>query len=113
MKKKSASKSAPARRSPWLAVVFKRRRLGEGGLFKLRVLIGLLLCFGGITFVLFALGRASGQSGHSQPIVQAQSCRDDVEPAFPNLRQNRHITFRSGGEQRSLERLWRRLPDAQ
>src|SRR6266700_7581133 len=72
MKKKSASKSAPARRSPWLAVVLQRRRLGEGGFFKLRVLIGLLLCFGGITFVLFALGRASGQSGNSQPIVQAQ-----------------------------------------
>src|SRR6267142_7160540 len=50
MKKKSASKSAPARRS-----------LGEGGFFKLRVLLGVLLCFSAITLVLFALGKASAQ----------------------------------------------------
>ena len=50
MKKKSASKSAPARRS-----------LGEGGFFKLRVLVGVLLCFSAITLVLFALGKASAQ----------------------------------------------------
>jgi serine protease AprX len=58
MKKKSTSESAPARRSPWLAVVFKRRRLGEGGFFKLRVLLGVLLCFAGTMVVLFALGPA-------------------------------------------------------
>src|SRR6266540_1377140 len=53
MKKKSASLSAPARRSPWLAV-FTRRRLGEGGFFKLRVALGILLCFAAITIVIFA-----------------------------------------------------------
>jgi hypothetical protein len=53
-------KSAPARRSPWIAVVF-RRRLGEGGFFKLRVLVGVLLAFAAITVVLFALGKASAQ----------------------------------------------------
>ena len=62
MKKKSASQSAPARRS-----------LGEGGFFKLRLLLAVLLCFGAITLVLFAQPRTpSGQSGNSQPIVRAQ-----------------------------------------
>jgi hypothetical protein len=57
MKKKSASKSA---------------------FFKLRVLVGLLLCFAAITLALFALGKASaqrtpsGQSGNSQPLIRAQ-----------------------------------------
>src|SRR6266481_7363200 len=62
MKKKSASQSAPARRS-----------LGEGGFFKLRLLIGVLLCFGAVTIVLLAQPRTPlGQSGNTQPIVQAQ-----------------------------------------
>src|SRR6266481_810301 len=62
MKKKSASQSAPARRSP-----------GEGGFFKLRLLLGVLLCFGAVTIVLLAQPRTpSGQSGTSQPMVQAQ-----------------------------------------
>ena len=61
MKKKSASKSAPARRSP-----------GEGGFFKLRVLLGVLLCFAAVTIVLLAQPRTpSGQSGR-QPLVRAQ-----------------------------------------
>ncbi len=60
MKKKSASKSAPARRS-----------LSEGGFFKLRVALGVLLCFAAIAFVVFAQPR-SVQSGNSQPIFQAQ-----------------------------------------
>ena len=50
MKKKSSSQSAPARRS-----------LGEGGFFKLRVLLGVVLCFAAIMVVLFALGKASAQ----------------------------------------------------
>src|ERR1700757_3591974 len=64
MKKKSASQSALARRS-----------LSEGGFFKLRILLGILLCFAAITLVLFALGKASGQrtpSGNSQPVVRAE-----------------------------------------
>ena len=50
MKKKSASKSA---------------------FFKLRVLLGVLLCFAAIAFVVFAQPR-SVQSGNSQPIFQVQ-----------------------------------------
>src|SRR5439155_13315248 len=67
MKKKSTSQSAPARRS-----------LGEGGFFKLRVLVGVLLCFGAITLVLFAFGKASAQSRmpsaaqNPQPLIRAQ-----------------------------------------
>src|SRR6266536_2182577 len=60
MKKKSASKSA---------------------FFKLRVLVGLLLCFAGITLVLFALGRASAQprnTSQSAPQVQRQNPYSDV-----------------------------------
>src|SRR5437867_866233 len=59
MKKKSASQSAPARRSP-----------GEGGFFKLRVLLGVLLCFAAVTIVLLAQPRT--QSGSSQPVISAQ-----------------------------------------
>src|SRR5438874_1998901 len=33
----------------------------EGGFFKLRLLFGVLLCFAGVTIVLFALGKASAQ----------------------------------------------------
>src|SRR5215831_8950514 len=62
MKKKSVSRSAPARRS-----------LGEGGFFKLCLLLGVLLCFAGITIVLLGQPRTpSAQSGNSQPIVRAQ-----------------------------------------
>jgi serine protease AprX len=48
MKKKSASQ-------------FICRSFREGGFFKLRVLVGVLLCFAGATIALFALGKASAQ----------------------------------------------------
>jgi subtilisin family serine protease len=59
MKKKSVSQ-------------FVRCNFGEGGFFKLRVLIGVLFCFAAITFILLALGpAAAGQprtpSGHASP----------------------------------------------
>src|SRR5438034_10760953 len=61
MKNKTASKNGPARRSPSPDVDIMRRRLGEGGFFTFRVLIGVLLCFAGVMIVLFALGKASAQ----------------------------------------------------
>src|SRR5438105_12601227 len=64
MKKKSASQSAPVRRS-----------LSEGGFFKLRVALGVLLCFAAITLVVLAQPRNALQSvppTAGQPIVQAQ-----------------------------------------
>src|SRR4029077_11020264 len=65
MKKKSISQSAPGRRS-----------LGEGGFFKLRVLVAVLLCFAAITLVLFAFGKVSAQPRTSaqnpQPVIRAQ-----------------------------------------
>jgi hypothetical protein len=65
MKKKSTSQSAPARRS-----------LGEGGFFKLRVLVAVLLCFSAITLVLFAFGKASAQPRPSaqnpQSLIRAE-----------------------------------------
>src|SRR6266567_65372 len=69
MKKKSASKSA---------------------FFKLRVLVGVLLAFAAITVVLFALGKASGQSGPAaagQPLapqVQRQNPYSDAWLAVNN-----------------------------
>ena len=51
----------------------KKKSASQSAFFKLRLLIGVLLCFGAITLVLFAQPRTpSGQSGNSQPIVQAQ-----------------------------------------
>src|SRR5437588_3524633 len=61
MKNKTASKNGPARRSPSPDVAIMRRRIGEGGFFTFRVLIGVLLCFAGVMIVLFALGKASAQ----------------------------------------------------
>ena len=58
MKKKSAFHSV-------------RRNLREGGFFKLRVLFGVLLCFAGVTIVLFALGKASAQP--RTPAVQTNT----------------------------------------
>ena len=57
MKKKSAFHSV-------------RRNLREDGFFKLRVLFGVLLCFVGVTIVLFALGKASAQP--RTPAVQTK-----------------------------------------
>src|SRR5436190_19289296 len=48
MKKKSVSQ-------------FVRSNFGESGFFKLRVVIGVLLCFAGITLVFVVLGKASAQ----------------------------------------------------
>ena len=54
MKKKSTSKSAPACRSLSTRRSLARRLVGEGGFFKLRVALGILLCFAAITIVVFA-----------------------------------------------------------
>jgi hypothetical protein len=58
MKKKSTSKSAPARRS-----------LGEGGFFNLRVLLGLVLALAGVCIALLgfsAFSNASAQANATQ-----------------------------------------------
>src|SRR6266568_7055948 len=58
MKKKSASQSAPARRS-----------LGEGGFFNLRVLIGLFMVLAGVFLALAGVGTFSAVTANS---AQAQ-----------------------------------------
>src|SRR5262249_3292303 len=53
----------------------KKKSASQSAFFKLRLLLGVLLCFAGITIVLLALDRASGQSGPAtagQPLIQAQ-----------------------------------------
>ena len=78
MKKKSTSRlvrhnlgegeSAPARPSPWPAVVSRRRQLGEGGFFNLRVLIASVFCFAGIFIALGGAGLYLGSSkAQAQP----------------------------------------------
>src|SRR5215470_16397439 len=51
----------------------KKKSASQSAFFKLRLLLGVLLCFGGITIVLLAQPRTpSAQSGNSHPIVQAE-----------------------------------------
>ena len=51
----------------------------QGGFFKLRVLFGVLLCFAGVTIVLFALGKASAQP--RTPAVQTNTPWDGFAAA--------------------------------
>src|SRR5258708_35229264 len=88
MKKKSTSQ--PVRRpvlrsssatedgSPWLAVVF-RRRLGEGGVFNLRVLIGLFVMLAGILLALLGFGTFSNASAQAN-VGSTTSAGQDQEP---------------------------------
>ena len=62
IKNKSTSQSAPARRSPWLAVVLKRRRLGEGVFFNGRVLVGLFTLLASVFLTLLGFGTFSNVS---------------------------------------------------
>src|SRR5437588_412767 len=51
----------------------KKKSASQSAFFKLRLVLGVLLCFAGISIVLLAQPRSpSAQSGNSQPIVQAQ-----------------------------------------
>ena len=61
MKKRPASQSTPARRS-----------LGEGGFFKLRLLLGVLLCFAAVSIVLLAQPRTPSGSASGAPPFHAQ-----------------------------------------
>lgn len=54
----------------------KKKSTSKSAFFKLRVLVAVLLCFAGITLVLFAFGKASAQlnppAQNPQPIIRAQ-----------------------------------------
>ena len=95
MKKKSTSQ--PVRRNPWLAVVLKRRRLGEGGFFNLRVLIGLFVALTGVSLLAlsqFATAANPFRSGVSassharttqaQPQYQVKT-RSPISPLVPPM----------------------------
>jgi len=77
MKKKSTSQSAPARRSPWLAVVFTRRRLGEGGFFNLRIVIAALFCLVAIAMALLGMG------AFSSALAQGKGTNQQANGATP------------------------------
>src|SRR5436309_4642954 len=66
MKKKSASQSAPARRS-----------LGEGGFFNLRVLIGLFIVVAGVFLALAGFGIAQAQQ-------KSHIITNSKDPLVPN-----------------------------
>ena len=115
MKKKSTSKlvrhsrgengSAPARRSPWLAIVFKRRRLGEGGFFNLRVLIGLFFSLAGVLLALLAFGTFSNASAqanldpNAQGVGQMKVVRAVHSDLSPPLR-DQPVVWPQAGEKR-------------
>src|SRR5437764_3944639 len=51
----------------------KKKSTSQSAFFKLRLVLGILLCFAGITIVLLAQPRTpSAQSGNSHPMVKAQ-----------------------------------------
>src|SRR5436305_14247200 len=86
MKKKSTSRSTPARRSPWLAVVSRRRSLGEGGFFNFRVLIASVFCLAGVFITLVGAGIYLGSSK-----AQAQSGPASTMPVTANSRIGRDV----------------------
>src|SRR6266481_10156956 len=62
MKKKSASQSAPVRRSLSTRRSLARRLVGEGGFFNLRILIGLCIALAGISLALLGLDAFAANS---------------------------------------------------
>jgi hypothetical protein len=55
----------------------KKKSASQSAFFKLRLVVGALLCFAAITLVLFALGKASAQSRNSQSIIRAQFAKQN------------------------------------
>src|SRR5206468_12208632 len=80
MKKKSTSQSAPARRGPWLAVVFTRRRLGEGGFFNLRILVASVFCLAGVSIALLGFGAFSAQAQQNHSVIN-----QSIDPLVPAM----------------------------
>src|SRR4029450_1751433 len=71
----------------------KKKSASQSAFFKLRLLLGILLCFAGITIVLLAQPRTpSTQSGNSHPIVQGQFrgvlpvVKFDISPPLRNMK---------------------------
>src|SRR5216684_6759654 len=50
----------------------KKKSASQSAFFKLRLLLGILLCFAGVTIVLLGQRTPASQSTNSHPIVQAQ-----------------------------------------
>jgi hypothetical protein len=80
MKKKSTSQSAPAHRSPWLAVASSQRRLGEGGFFNLRVLVAVVVCLAGVLVALFGVGAFSSAFAQGKGSQNNRSATNQASP---------------------------------
>ena len=70
------STSQPVRRNPWLAVVLKRRRLGEGGFLNLRFLIGLVVSLTCGLLALLTLADSSSRAAGDQRTHIGSSIRN-------------------------------------
>src|SRR5436309_12287839 len=77
MKKKSASQSAPARRSLSTRRSLARRPVGEGGFFNPRVLIGLFIVVAGVFLALAGFGIAQAQQ-------KSHIITNSKDPLVPN-----------------------------
>src|SRR5262249_37799620 len=71
----------------------KKKSTSQSAFFKLRLLIGVLFCFGAVTLVLFAQPRTpSGQPGNSHPDVRGQYrgvmpvVRFDISPPLRSMK---------------------------
>ena len=62
----------------------KKKSASQSAFFKLRVLLGVLLCFAAITVVLFALGKVSAQprtlSGQANPPTGGLPAANKIAP---------------------------------
>ncbi len=77
MKKKSASQSAPARRSLSTRRSLARRPVGEGGFLNLRVLMGLFIVLAGVFLALAGFGIAQAQQ-------KSHIITNSKDPLVPN-----------------------------
>jgi len=98
VKKKPSSPSVLARRSPYFALIFKRRRLGESGFFNLRVLIASIFCLAGFFIALIGVGLYLGPSkaqaqprpGSTAPAANSANGPDVVRLVGP-VRSDQHL----------------------
>src|SRR5436309_2639741 len=81
-----------------LAVVFTRRRLGEGGFINLRVLIASVFCLAGVFIALVGAGiylgssKAQAQTGPGSPAPAANSANGpDVVQLVGPVRADQHL----------------------
>ena len=84
MKKKRTAQSRPARNSPWLVVVFPRRRLGEGGFLNPRAVIALLIALTGVLLALLGFGTFAVSAANMKQPAQSYITANSIDPLVPS-----------------------------